>query len=397
MAFKWYPSIKRIDNNEIKNIPNPDFWNQDFYLQEKIDGSNISLVKYQGKVIPFSRNQKIKMEDMKQFALFWEKYESFFNDILQEGEVVNGEWIEQGKIKYKLQPEDIPFVIFDYGQASPIYLTQCFDREHLTDEQQTYLQKTDAQNEPKIIFYPLSKLQSTFGNKGFKLPFLTNQPVKVEPVWKTNEYGYDYLADLLVHFNNQKLSYKTEIEDVLKQTVFKNGSVIFPNNNYEGIVIKSADGKLRLKNVFEHFIINKHKKSATPKEVKDAEFLQWVKQQVSERYEKFNDFIRFEPTLSDNQPNPFYNTTNIYQQVYDDKKLFSPLGKTLAWFTNDILSELPQQNHLTIKLDNKFYDFKDEKTKQLLDKYVRNFVNRYIVNKQFIDNQLDNQDTFNID
>ena len=83
-------------------------------VQEKLDGANVGVLRYEGKLIGLTRKGHRCIDSpMEQFQLF-QKYiynrEHLF-DFLDEGERVIGEWIAMAHgTKYKT---DDPFIIFD--------------------------------------------------------------------------------------------------------------------------------------------------------------------------------------------------------------------------------------------------------------------------------------------
>lgn len=85
-------------------------------VQTKLDGSNVSVAKINGEIVPLIRaGYKASQSRWKQHHIFndWVMKERFrFNELLKEGERVCGEWLLQAHgTKYNLRHE--PFVVFD--------------------------------------------------------------------------------------------------------------------------------------------------------------------------------------------------------------------------------------------------------------------------------------------
>lgn len=85
-------------------------------VQEKLDGSNCSIAKINGKILAIGRSgylaETSPYEQHKYFALWVEKNKDRFDILLNEGERVSGEWLLQAHgTRYKLKHE--PFVPFD--------------------------------------------------------------------------------------------------------------------------------------------------------------------------------------------------------------------------------------------------------------------------------------------
>lgn len=95
-------------------------------VQEKLDGSNCSVAKLNGRILPLGRSgylaETSNYEQHKYFAKWVYKQHERFEKLLQEGERVCGEWLLQAHgTKYDLKHE--PFVPFDImiGQERTCY------------------------------------------------------------------------------------------------------------------------------------------------------------------------------------------------------------------------------------------------------------------------------------
>lgn len=85
-------------------------------VQEKLDGSNCSIAKINGKLFSLTRSgYEAKTSPFKQHHIFdkWvNKHYSRFDGILDDNERISGEWLlEAHGTRYDLQHE--PFVVFD--------------------------------------------------------------------------------------------------------------------------------------------------------------------------------------------------------------------------------------------------------------------------------------------
>jgi ATP-dependent RNA circularization protein (DNA/RNA ligase family) len=94
----------------------PRDWKDLIIVQEKLDGSNMSVAKINGIITPLTRTGYRAIESVfKHHKLFhnWVfKNQSRFDSLLKEGERICGEWILQVHgTHYKLEHE--PFVAFD--------------------------------------------------------------------------------------------------------------------------------------------------------------------------------------------------------------------------------------------------------------------------------------------
>jgi hypothetical protein len=104
-------------------------------VQEKLDGSNVGIVKLNGQIIPLSRaGYRAETSPYKQHHLFadWvmqpSQYERF-NKLLNESERIVGEWLIQAHgTRYNLLHE--PFVGFDlmFGTERQAYTNGAYDR-----------------------------------------------------------------------------------------------------------------------------------------------------------------------------------------------------------------------------------------------------------------------------
>jgi hypothetical protein len=88
-------------------------------VQEKLDGSNVSIANIDGTLVPLSRSgypcNTSKYEQHFMFAAWvFERYDSF--DFIRPGERLCGEWLAQAHgTRYDLSPDTLrqPFVAFD--------------------------------------------------------------------------------------------------------------------------------------------------------------------------------------------------------------------------------------------------------------------------------------------
>ena len=105
-------------------------------VQEKVDGSNVGVVKLNGEIIPLTRSGYVaNTSKYLQHRMFYDwviKNIDRFDNLLKEGERACGEWLVQAHgTKYKLPHE--PFVLFDIikGYERIIYqeLKEMADKE----------------------------------------------------------------------------------------------------------------------------------------------------------------------------------------------------------------------------------------------------------------------------
>jgi hypothetical protein len=85
-------------------------------VQEKLDGSNVSIAKLDGVIYPLGRSGYLAIsspyEQHRHFANWVLSQVDRFSAILEDGERLCGEWLMQAHgTRYKLQHE--PFVVFD--------------------------------------------------------------------------------------------------------------------------------------------------------------------------------------------------------------------------------------------------------------------------------------------
>lgn len=320
--IKLYPSIKLLETNEVQ-AGDQFNWSQPFSLEEKVDGSNISLVKYNDQLWPFSRNQLITPSAFKDFEQFLKRWGDILQSKMANGEVLNGEYIQQGRIKYQLDQLDqqMPFVLFDYGQVAPEWLAYIFANGPEPDEAVA-----------KINFYPLAHLQSTFSDTPFKKTHLAQ--LQVKPVFADGT-----LSDLMIDWKGQKLRWSDQMEDVLQAEFFNNHSAIFQQTpTVEGMILKSADGQMRLKYVFQAWknLRQSRKGKNNDAILNNDKLKQFLKSAVNERWEKFTDYLYW----NDEAKNVFQGQRAIASQIKKAPQLMAKLLQYQDWFWSDIMSEI---------------------------------------------------------
>lgn len=87
-------------------------------FQEKVDGSCVSVAKHGGEILALGRSGYLaKTSPYEQHHMFhdWaEKNKAVFNDIIEEGERIVGEWCALAHgTRYEIPAVDSPFVAFD--------------------------------------------------------------------------------------------------------------------------------------------------------------------------------------------------------------------------------------------------------------------------------------------
>jgi hypothetical protein len=107
------------------------------WVTEKLDGSNVGVVRMDGKIIALGRAgylaETSKYEQHQMFAKWVRAHRARFESLLSEGERCVGEWLAQAHgTRYLLRHE--PFVIFDMMRGQKRFLWQeVIDRIYGTD------------------------------------------------------------------------------------------------------------------------------------------------------------------------------------------------------------------------------------------------------------------------
>lgn len=321
--IKWYPSIKMLETNQFSKNSQVD-WDQPFSLEEKLDGSNISFIKYNDQLYCFSRNQLITPKAFKDFDQFLAKWSDAIKNNLHNGEILNAEYIKQGRIKYVFDETQIPnLVLFDLGSVNEQWLNYVFANQEQPDEKLVN----------KITFYPLNVLQERFKDQPFK--FATIKEITLKPVYDLD----DCLEDLIINCDGQSYRLSDQFEDFLNINYFQGHSLVFQTtNSVEGIILKSADGQIRLKYVFQAW--KDLRKTKTNKQFKkeliDQNLVAFLEQAINERWEKWLNYLHW-----NNEPNnPFKGSADIHKQICKTPHLISSLLKYKSWLLDDIYQEL---------------------------------------------------------
>ncbi len=100
--------------------------NEKYHVTEKIDGSNLGIAKYNGELYYFTRNWIYSFDDLgdigyKGLKLFTENHRDEIDCILEDNQVIFGEWIGQGRIKYNIDKTDTRnrFYAFAFAGLTP--------------------------------------------------------------------------------------------------------------------------------------------------------------------------------------------------------------------------------------------------------------------------------------
>lgn len=201
--MKMYCKIKRPDNSSIQ-IKNGEY----VVIQEKVDGSNTAIYNDNGKIRLFSRSQELKGENgLGGFVKYIRAREEKIKEFLPDGWVIYGEWLEQGKINYNSLAKQ--------GKIEPYYVFDVVSK--ITPKK---LEDDDFERE----FTSVDIMQKIANDIGFKV---------VPELDITCFNDYNELKEKYV--DNQKS--KIEGTDCIR----------------EGIVIKTLDGKKRIKIVADKF------------------------------------------------------------------------------------------------------------------------------------------------
>lgn len=204
--MKLYEKIKRPDNYD--KFKEPFKKGEKITIQEKIDGSNTGIMNVDGKLVCYSRTQKLKDDDgnFKQFIKFVKDNEENILKYLGNGEVIFGEWLGMAKITYNSKAKQglIPrYYVFDIAKKI----------ENIEDEEKIN----------RIYYTPE---ESEFMAKNMLLPFTPVIEKEIE----------------LEDFNS-----------LLGKYVESKPSLLDSDCMREGIVIKSIDGTKRVKIVASQF------------------------------------------------------------------------------------------------------------------------------------------------
>lgn len=203
--MKLYNSIKRPDN--YNRFEEPFVKGEEVVIQEKIDGSNTCIMNDSGKLRLFSRTQEITdcEENFKDFHTFVKDNAETILKHLPDGHFLFGEWLGMAKITYNKKAKQ--------GLMPKYY---AFDIAYKID---------NMDNEDTIKRYFLHPRES----------------------------------ELIVH--NMGLNFVPEIDKIelpdleilLDNYVEQKNSLIDSDCMREGIVVKSIDGKKRMKIVGSQF------------------------------------------------------------------------------------------------------------------------------------------------
>ena len=201
--MKMYCKIKRPDNSK-ENIKE----GETVVVQEKIDGSNTAIYNDNGKIRLFSRSQELTGEDgLNGFVKYAREKESKILEYLPKGYVLYGEWLGQGKINYNSLAKQ--------GKIEPYY---AFD---LVKE---IIDKPTEDEDFTRVFASIEEMKDMANKIGFKT---------VPELARGIFCSYEDLKKDFVNNQNSAL----EGADCIR----------------EGIVIKTLDGKKRIKIVADSF------------------------------------------------------------------------------------------------------------------------------------------------
>lgn len=266
--MKMYCKIKRPDNSKIK-IEKGEY----IAVQEKLDGSNTAIYNDNGKIRYFSRSKELKGEDgLNGFIDYIKTKENKILEFLQNGHVLYGEWLGQGKINYNSLARQ--------GKIEPYYVFDLVKK----------IIKNKTEDDDFIrIFANVNEMQEVVEKIGLKT---------VPELDRLNFKNYEELKEKYV--DNQKSA--LEGTDCIR----------------EGIVIKTVDGKKRIKIVADQF---KEIKSIKNIETKSPfAFL--------DRYITPARICKFLTTINIDNP-----TTENYREIF----------KQLDILADDILQEEKEQ------------------------------------------------------
>ena len=213
--MKMYCKIKRPDNCKV-NIEKGEY----VVIQEKIDGSNTAIYNDNGNIRLFSRSQELKGQDgLGGFVKWIRAKEDKIKEFLPVGWVLYGEWLEQGKINYNsLAKQGKIESYYAFDVASKITPKQLEDDDYERDFESIDIMRQIARN-----------------------------------------IGLETVPELgILKFNNYE-ELKEEYVDNQKSALEGTDCI------REGIVIKTLDGKKRIKVVGDKFQEVKGVKNTTTK------------------------------------------------------------------------------------------------------------------------------------
>lgn len=264
--MKMYCKIKRPDNAR-ENIEKGEF----VVIQEKIDGSNTAIYNDNGKIRLFSRSQELKGEEgLGGFVKWIRAKEDKIKEFLPMGWVIYGEWLEQGKINYNSLAKK--------GKIEPYYV---FDVASKITFKKT--EDDDCERE----FTSIDIMQEVAKNIGL-------ETVPELDMIKLN--SFEELKEKYV--NNQKSALKDT--DCIR----------------EGIVIKTLNGKKRIKIVADKFQEVKSVKNAETK----SPYAFLDRYITPMRICKFLTTIGIENPTAENYREIFKNLDVIAKDVLDEEK-----------------------------------------------------------------------------
>lgn len=211
--MKLYESIKRPDNYDKHKEP---FKKGDkITIQEKVDGSNTSIMNDNGTLRVFSRTQEITTEQngLGGFTAFVKEHEEVILKHLPNGYVLFGEWLGMAKIGYNKNKNISRYYVFDV--ASSIM--------NMNDEDEIIRNYVDVQTS-KILASVL---------------------------------GFEFVPTIVAEMELD------DFNSLVGEYVEGKISLLDNESIREGIVVKSIDGKKRTKIVASQFSEVKQKKIKT--------------------------------------------------------------------------------------------------------------------------------------
>lgn len=216
--MKLYESIKRPDN--YSKYKEPFVQGEKIQIQEKLDGSNLAIMKDNDRLRVFSRTREITGNyiDFKGLEEWLNIHEKAILDTLDNGNVIFGEWLGQAKIPYNKKAgkgEIERYYMFDMATSI----------ENMNDEERIIRHYV-----PLIVAFDYASIM--------KIPF--------------------------VPIVNTELEFNT-FEELVPTYVENQRSMLDNDCIREGIVVKTIDGKKRVKIVGIDFSEVKSRKTAQTK------------------------------------------------------------------------------------------------------------------------------------
>lgn len=173
--------------------------NESYFVTEKIDGSNLGLAKVNGELLIFTRNNILTTDESLDYPglrLFLDTYQDQVLDFLVDDTVIFGEWLGQGRIKYKVDKQDMSKRFYAFAIAGLTedfmetegtrfrYMKYVHEFPQNLGEQPEWLNyapflgKTSTLEEAQELYEPISRLDNESVSEGIVI-VNGNNPMKL--------------------------------------------------------------------------------------------------------------------------------------------------------------------------------------------------------------------------